>query len=398
MPERLRSMVLVVDDDDAMRYAVARALRSGGHEVIEASTGEGALEGVQQHPDLVVLDLKLPDIDGREVCRRIKADPDSSSVPVLHLTSIFRKPEDRASALEDGADGFLTHPVEPIELLATVKAMLRLAKAEKQARNSASDVIRLNADLEKKVRDRTAKLEEAVREMEAFSYSVSHDLRAPLRAIDGFSSMLERHDGAVLSVEGRRLLGTIRANTVKMSHLIDDLLSLAGVGRTSKETARVDMGALARAAMEAAVPNVEARSRISFEVGPLPDALGDASLLAIVWSNLLGNAVKFTSGRERPRIRISGEIDGDHAIYRVSDNGAGFDMAYKQKLFGVFQRLHGVKEFEGTGIGLAIVHRIVRRHGGEVSATGVVGEGAIFTFSLPTTLAACGEQDREGRG
>jgi PAS domain S-box-containing protein len=247
----------------------------------------------------------------------------------------------------------------------------------------AIENVQLYADLDRRVLERTAQLEQANREMEAFSYSVSHDLRAPLRAIDGFSSMLDERSGAVLGDEGKRLLGVVRANTRKMSTLIDDLLAFSRVGRSQMRVGRVDMEALARVALVEVVPDIAERSRIAFEIGPLPDARGDASLLRLVWSNVVENAVKFSKGREHPIIRIVGEVDGNLAVYRISDNGVGFDMAYAGKLFGVFQRLHGMNEFEGTGVGLALVHRIVTRHGGDVSAVGAVGDGATFTFSFP---------------
>lgn len=411
MPEAERSTVLVVDDIEAMRYATARMIRSGGYEVLEAANGREALEQAQLLPQLVVLDINLPDIDGREVRRRLKSDPVTASLPVLHLTSTYRNVEDRVTSLEEGVDGYLTHPVEPRELLATIRSLLRMKAAEKQARRSAdeahrllaeveeshralvtaldeqrraeAEVRRLNSDLEARVRERTARLEEAIREMEAFSYSVSHDLRAPLRAIDGFSAMLAERNGAVLSDEGKRLLEVIRSNTRKMSALIHDLLELSRVGRSELQLRRVEMEPLARAVFDECVPDAAARGRILFECGPLAAAQGDLSLLRIVWMNLVGNAVKYSRREERPLIRISSAVDGGQAVYQVSDNGVGFDMSCSDKLFGVFQRLHGENEFEGTGVGLALVRRIVLRHGGAVSAVGSVGNGATFTFSLP---------------
>ena len=247
----------------------------------------------------------------------------------------------------------------------------------------AIENVQLYGDLDRRVRERTAQLEQANREMEAFSYSVSHDLRAPLRAIDGFSSRLEQNFGSVLDDEGKRLVSVVRANTRKMATLIDDLLAFSRAGRSEIRLGRVVMEPLVREAVEEAVPDASSRARILLEVGTLPAARGDVALLRLVWSNLIGNAAKFSSGRERPVIRVSGERDGGRAVYRVADNGVGFEMAYANKLFGVFQRLHGVTEFEGTGVGLALVHRIVSRHGGEISAVGAVGEGATFTFSLP---------------
>ena len=260
---------------------------------------------------------------------------------------------------------------------------LRFLQALADTMAVAIENVQLYADLDRRVRDRTVQLEQANQEMEAFSYSVSHDLRAPLRAIDGFSSLLEQKSAAVLGEEGKRLLAVVRANTRKMATLIDDLLAFSRVGRSEIRTGRVGMTALAREAFEEVVPGAAERARIALEVGELPDARGDSALLRLVWSNLVGNAVKFSAGRERPEIRISGEADGKRVVYRVVDNGVGFQMAYADKLFGVFQRLHGVTEFEGTGVGLALVHRIVTRLGGDVTATGAVGEGATFTFWLP---------------
>lgn len=405
------SRILVVDDQEAMRYATSRMIRAGGYDVIEAATGFEALRRARLLPELVVLDINLPDLDGREVCRRLKADPVTASVPVLHLTSTYRQTEDRLAALEDGVDGYLTHPVEQRELLAQVKILLRLKAAERESRQLADEarrllveveasrrdllaaleeqrkaqeeVRRLNAELEKRVEERTAELEAAIGEMEAFSYSVSHDLRAPLRAIDGFSSVLTELDGDVLSDEGKRLLGVIRTNTRKMSNLISDLLEFSRVGRTELKVGPVGMEGLAFAAYHEIVPDELERGRISFECGSLAAARGDASLLRVVWSNLISNAVKFSRGRSPAVVRISSELHGPNVTYRVSDNGVGFDPAYSGRIFEVFQRLHGTTEFEGTGVGLALVHRIITRHGGVIQAVGAVEKGATITFTLP---------------
>ena len=263
-------------------------------------------------------------------------------------------------------------------------------RAEEQSRATEAALRRsegmfreLNAELERRVSERTAQLEEANKELEAFSYSVSHDLRAPLRAIDGFSRMIVEDHGERLEPEGRRLLGVVSANARRMAQLIDDLLRLSRLGRSEMRRTSVDMASLARAAFEEIVEAPEARGRIEFRVGDLPRAEGDPALLMQVWVNLLSNAVKFSAHREWPVIEIEGEGEGPSAVYRVRDNGAGFNMAYSGKLFGVFQRLHAPSEFEGTGVGLALVRRIVLRHGGRVWAEGKVGEGATFFFSLP---------------
>ena len=241
----------------------------------------------------------------------------------------------------------------------------------------------LNIELEKRVLERTSQLEEANKELEAFSYSVSHDLRAPLRAIDGFSRMIVEDHAGSLDAEGRRLLGVVSANARRMSQLIDDLLRLSRLGRSEIRPTSIDMAALARTAFEEVVEDPGARGRIDFRVGELPRIEGDPALLRQAWINLLSNAVKFSAARERAVVEVEGRVEGRVALFSVKDNGAGFNAAYSAKLFGVFQRLHGPSEFEGTGVGLALVKRIVVRHGGRVWAEGAVGQGATFSFSLP---------------
>lgn len=236
----------------------------------------------------------------------------------------------------------------------------------------------LNVSLEA----RAAQLAASNKELEAFCYSISHDLRAPLRAIDGFSQILEDERGDALDQEGRRLLGLIRGNTHRMGQLIDDLLAFSRMGRQAMRRTRVEMQELAesvaRELTEAAAPR-----RIIVTIGALPAAMVDSAMIRQVWVNLLSNAVKYTRDRETARIEVSGRIDGDEAVYSVLDNGVGFDMRYAHKLFGVFQRLHSVAEYEGTGVGLALAQRIVLRHGGRIWVDGRTDGGATFTFTLP---------------
>ena len=245
------------------------------------------------------------------------------------------------------------------------------------------DVIHgLNADLERRVVERTAQIETSSKELEDFTYTVSHDLRTPLRAIDGFSRILEEDYGGKLDDEARRLIGVVRENARKMGQLIDDLLTFSRLGRNPIAATGIDMEALARSALaEIVAPAAAGRARI--EIHPLPEAWGDPASIKQVWINLLSNAIKFSGKRDRPLIEVSGHEDGAESVYCVKDNGAGFDTKYYDKLFGVFQRLHGAEEFAGTGVGLAIVRRIVSRHGGRAWAEGKAGEGAAFYFSLP---------------
>ncbi len=240
----------------------------------------------------------------------------------------------------------------------------------------------LNADLEQRVAQRTAQLEAANKELEAFSFSVSHDLRAPLRAIDGFTRILEEDYGPNLDEEGRRLCGVVRQNTRHMNQLIDDLLALSRLSRTEMEFLTNDMRSMVESVFQE-LTTIETRDRIDFQVAPLPQATGDPILLRQVWTNLISNAIKFSSKRARPKIEIGCQSSPEEDVFSIRDNGAGFDMQYAGKLFGVFQRLHSTAEFEGTGVGLAIVQRVIHRHGGRVWAEGKADQGATFYFTLP---------------
>jgi len=246
----------------------------------------------------------------------------------------------------------------------------------------AGEVKRSREDLEEQVVERTRALHETNAELEAFSYSVSHDLRAPLRAIHGFARILLEEHGAQLDPEGKRLLGVIDANTKRMGQLIDDLLSFSRLGRKHLESARVDMGDLVRTIADEVQRGAGDRP-LDITIGPLPPTRGDRDMLRYAVTNLLDNAAKFTRRRTPGRIEVGHHTNGSESVYFVKDNGAGFDQRYADKLFGVFQRLHRADEFEGTGVGLAIVQRIVRRHGGRVWAEGEVEAGATFFFSLP---------------
>ena len=235
--------------------------------------------------------------------------------------------------------------------------------------------------LEDMVAERTRELAESNKEMEAFAYSVSHDLRAPLRAIDGFSGILLEDYADKLDPEGQRLLHVVRDSTAKMGRMIDDVLAFSRAGRTEMNTEPLSMEALVGDAIKD-LETATAGRRVRFEIGPLPDARGDGAMLQRVWVNLLDNAIKYSAPKPDARIEIGANQSADETAYFVRDNGVGFDMKYVDKLFGVFQRLHG-SEFPGTGIGLAIVKRIVTRHGGRVWAEGKPNEGATLYFALP---------------
>ena len=236
-------------------------------------------------------------------------------------------------------------------------------------------------DLERRVAARTEQLEVTNKELESFSYTVSHDLRSPLRAISGYARMLEEDHGAHLDDDAKRCLAVVRREAGRMAELIDDLLAFSRLGREHFKSAAIDMMALVQEV--AAELRATAGPAARIEVESLPPASGDRATLRQVWVNLIANAIKYSAKCEQPRVRISGEKLQGETVYRIEDNGAGFDMRYYNKLFGVFQRLHSAEEFPGTGIGLAIVQRVVVRHRGRVWAQGEPGRGAVFYFSLP---------------
>lgn len=232
----------------------------------------------------------------------------------------------------------------------------------------------LNAELEKRVRERTG-------ELESFSYSVSHDLRAPLRAINGYAQMLKEDKADQLDPETNRLVANIMANTVRMGHLIDDLLTFSRLGRKELVMLTIPMKDLVIDLCNE-IKNDEGNPNLTFRINELQSARGDQVAIKQVWINLISNAVKFSGLTEKPIIEIGSERLAAETVYYIKDNGAGFDMRYVDKLFGVFQRLHSDEKFQGTGVGLAIVHRIITKHGGRVWAEGKINKGATFHFTL----------------
>ena len=265
----------------------------------------------------------------------------------------------------------------------------RLSQESEALRQARDEVAHLNEQLELRVLERTRQLQAsnerlqvANQDLEGFSYSVSHDLRAPLRAVVGFSRMLLDRMGTRLDAEDARLMNIVVDNASRMAELIDDLLTFSRLGRIQVARVPTDMRLLINEVLQDLLP-LPGGVSVELNIDDLPRCLADRNLMRQVWSNLLANAFKFSSKRTPPRVRVSGTVEDDVCHYVITDNGAGFDMRFYEKLFGVFQRLHAIDEFPGTGVGLAIVQRVVQRHGGRVWAEGVIDQGASFHFVLP---------------
>ncbi len=354
-----RARILLADDNADLRAYVTRLLEP--HYLVEAVLdGQAALElARERQPDLVLSDVMMPRLDGFGLLRELRSDTRTRTIPVI-LLSARAGEESAVEGLEAGADDYLVKPFSARELLARVRTHLELARVRREWANE---------------------LERANKELEAFSYSVSHDLRAPLRHVDGFSQILLEDYAEKLDEPGRRYLQQVREASQQMAQLIDDLLNLSRVTRTELRREVVDLSRMAEQVVEGLTKTQPDRIvEFVIEKGLITE--GDTRLLRVLLDNLLGNAWKYTGKRQKARIEFGRTMRDGKPSFFVRDNGAGFDMAYVHKLFGVFQRLHGVSEFPGTGIGLATGQRIVHRHGGQVWAEGVVDQGATFYFTL----------------
>lgn len=361
--------LLIVDDETAQMQALCDTLRDQGYETTGFTAAAPALAALRDRQfDLLLSDLMMPEMDGIALLQAaLQIQPDLVGIIMTGEGTI-------ATAVEAMKVGALDYILKPFKLSVILPVLAR-ALAMRRLR-------RENAELERRLRDHADKLESANQELEAFSYSVSHDLRAPLRAIHGFSRILIEDHAAQLSAEARQLLEDVVTSGVRMEQLIEDLLEFSRLSRQPLAKRSVDILALVQEVLDE-LRTQHPEQRVDVRLGTLPAAPGDAALLKQVFVNLLSNAFKFTRKRDPAIVEVGCRKQEAENIYFVRDNGVGFDMDYAEKLFGVFQRLHGSGEFEGTGIGLSIVQRIVQRHGGRIWAKAAVDHGATFEFSLP---------------
>jgi DNA-binding response OmpR family regulator len=388
--------ILAVDDSPTYLQELAEMLHGEGYDVVLARSGEEALEMLAvQSVDCILMDLLMPGMGGSEACRQIKMAAGVRDVPLIMLTSV----EDRNTmieALARGADDFIQKSGEFEILKARLRAQIRRKQFEDEHRRIREELLCRELEaIEARAAQKLAEtqvahmeqLEHKNKELEAFNYSVSHDLRAPLRAIDGFSLALEEDCSGQLDEAGRRYLAQVRSSAQRMGELIEDMLALSRIGRAELRRERVDLSSLANEVLDVLQSSQPERNVIR-EVQPALTAMADRRLIRIALENLLGNAWKFTSKTAAPRIMFGCDTLAGEPAYFVRDNGAGFNAHYAEKLFKAFQRLHSEAEFPGTGIGLATVHRVIDRHGGRIWAEGSVDLGASFFFTIPSREAA----------
>jgi two-component system sensor histidine kinase/response regulator len=412
--------ILIAEDSPTQAERLKHILSQQGYGVAAAPNGRQALDIVRKdHPTLVISDIVMPEMDGYQLCKAIKDDPALKYIPVILVTTLS-DPQDVIRGLECHADNFIIKPYDEHYLLSRIQ-FVQLNRELRDQDHASMGVeihfngqrhfitadrlqilnlllstyeaaIRRNQELTRaknELRSANAALESANKELESFSYSVSHDLRAPLRAISGFTEIVLSDEAQKLDDAGKEQLLRVQNACRRMGQLIDDLLNLSRVSRGEILHEIVDLGDLAKSILDDLRRNNPGR-HVKVTVAADLTASADPKLMRIALENLLSNAWKFTSKQADAAIEIGKTTQGDQQVYYIRDNGAGFDMNYANKLFGAFQRLHSNDDYPGTGVGLATVQRIINRHGGRIWAESAVGKGATFFFALPNALVVEG--------
>jgi signal transduction histidine kinase len=432
-----KHVILVVDDTPENLRVLGDMLEHEGYEVQVATNGQDALEiaAAVPAPDLILLDIMMPEMDGYEVCRRLKADLTLQRIPVIFISALGMA-EQKVKGFREGGVDYVTKPFQAEEVVARVTTHIQLARAEELKREVAErmrveealktlaeelqvkndrlihtqeELRILNAELEARVMERTAQIEsaysqisllnedlcrrsqeleqknqeiaEANRHLESFSYSVSHDLRAPLRHINGFVRILLEDYGQSLQEEAKKLLDRVAAGCDRMDLLTNELLQFSRFARQPISKSNLETTLL----VQQVIDELDLKHRekpAELIVHDLPPCMADRQLLQQVFQNLIGNALKFSGKADHPRIEIGTLQQEGQTVFYVKDNGVGFEMQYADRLFGAFQRLHKNEDFPGTGIGLFLANNIITRHGGKVWAEAEPGAGATFFFTL----------------
>jgi signal transduction histidine kinase len=364
--------LLIVDDEAAQMKALCETLEMEGYVTHGYSSARQALAALREgEVDMLLTDLMMPEMDGITLLNAArKIDGDLAGIVMTGHGTV----DTAVKAMQDGALDYILKPFKLTHVLSVISRALEVRRLRLE-----------NATMRAREQAYISELEMANHDLESFTFSVSHDLRAPLRAIMGFCEIYLETYGEVVPVAGREILARVTSGAVRMDRLIEDLLRFCRSSRQPMEKRRVQLDHIVHAVLADLRQKYSDRP-VELQIGNLPDCEGDPSLLEQVFVNLLSNAFKFTHGRNPAVIEIDAtEADGEMLI-RVSDNGAGFNMQYIDKLFGVFQRLHSSNEFEGTGVGLSIVKRIIQRHGGRIWAESQPDRGATFCFTLPSAL------------
>ena len=353
--------ILNVDDYEPGRVARTKFLTLAGFQVTEAATGQKALQiAFEKRLELIVLDVNLPDISGVEVCRRLKSDPATAAIPILHLSATSVRPEQQVIGLENGADSYLTEPVDPMILVATIKALLRARKAEQGLQRSNE-------------------------ELRQFAYMVSHELNEPLRQVAINAQLLARRYEGKLDAEADEFISYTVAGVKRVQTFIEGMLSFSQATNPDIEVGPASCDSAFITALFGLQKAVEESGAI-ITSDPLPNVVGNELRLGMVFTNLIGNALKYR-GSDPPRIHVSVVEQGDAWLFAVQDNGIGIDEKYWDSIFGMFKRLHG-GESPGSGIGLALCKRIIENHGGQIWVKSAPNQGSTFYFTLPIARAA----------
>lgn len=406
--------ILLVDDHPENLLVLEATLSDLGQNLIRATSGREALRALlQEEYAVILLDVQLPEMDGFETAALIRSRVNTQHTPIIFLTAIDKSDTKVAKGYALGAVDYLFKPFDPQILRAKVSVFIELCQKSRQIRRlneslerrvlertralqaanedlerevaerkrAEAEILRLNAQLEQRVRDRTAELEAANNDLRAFSYSVSHDLRAPLRRIEEYCRLLVEDYGQSLEDKAQAYLSRIQVSSRHMSELIEDMLKLSQVARSEMRRERVDLSRLVSEIL-AELQRTEPDRRVTAQVQDELTVEGDRGLLRMALQNLLSNAWKFTGRRSDSMIAFGAEGPAHARVFFVRDNGAGFDMAHADRLFEPFHRLHGANEFPGTGVGLAIVQRVIHRHGGRIWAESEPEAGTTFSFTL----------------